>query len=103
MTTTTTRSRWILAALAAVVIASVTFSEPARSRPPRKTHVVAPGESVARIADYYGVSQRDLREMNGLRKGRPLRVGQKLCIPNVLRVPGKRDRKSTRLNSSHYS
>jgi uncharacterized protein YcbK (DUF882 family) len=52
--------------------------------------VVKPGESVAKIADFYGVSQRDLREMNKLRKDRPLKVGQQLRIPNVLRVDGKR-------------
>jgi uncharacterized protein YcbK (DUF882 family) len=47
---------------------------------------------VARIADFYGVSQRDLREINNLREGAPLRIGQKLRIPNVLRLSGKKYR-----------
>lgn len=74
----------------AVGAAALGVALDAESRGARKTHVVQAGESIARIADFYGVSQRDLREMNRLRKGRPLKVGQKLKIPNVLRVPGKK-------------
>ncbi|MBN2343367.1 MAG: LysM peptidoglycan-binding domain-containing protein [Deltaproteobacteria bacterium] len=69
------------------------FSAPppdAQCRKARKTHVVKSGDSIAKIADYYGVSQRDLREMNKLKKGKPLRMGQELLIPNVLRVSGKK-------------
>ncbi len=51
-------------------------------------HTVEKGESIAQICDFYGVSQRDLRELNGLKEGRPLKTGQVLKIPNVLRVPG---------------
>ncbi len=58
----------------------------------RTVHTVKTGESVASVADFYGVSQRDLRELNKLRKGKGLRIGQKLRIPNVLRVNGRKYR-----------
>ncbi|MCP4601874.1 MAG: LysM peptidoglycan-binding domain-containing protein [Proteobacteria bacterium] len=83
---------WVCASVVVLVLVVFTFPQAVHSRDPRKTHVVQAGESVAKIADYYGISQRDLREMNGLRKGRSLRVGQKLKVPNVLRVPGKKYR-----------
>lgn len=67
----------------------VTYSQAGHCRKARNTHIVTQGESIAKIADFYGVSQRDLREMNNLQKGKPLRLGQKLQIPNVLRVSGK--------------
>ena len=53
-------------------------------------HTVQKGESVASICDHYGVAQRDFLEINGLGKGRPLKLGQEVKIPNVLRVSGKR-------------
>jgi uncharacterized protein YcbK (DUF882 family) len=51
-------------------------------------HTVEKGQSIAEICDFYGVSQRDLRELNGLEEKKPLKAGQVLKIPNVLRVPG---------------
>jgi uncharacterized protein YcbK (DUF882 family) len=73
----------ILAAMALV------FASPCNARKVRKDHIVKAGESIAKIADFYGVSQRDLRELNHWPKGKPLQIGQKLKIPNVLRVSGK--------------
>lgn len=75
-----------------VFCALLSLSFSALSREARKVHVVQSGESVARIADFYGVSQRDLREYNNLSKDDRLRPGQKLRIPNVLRVSGKKYR-----------
>ena len=72
----------------ALALGALAASGAAHAREPRKTHVVQAGESVAEIADFYGVSQRDLRELNGLSESRGLRVGQRLNIPNVLRVSG---------------
>jgi uncharacterized protein YcbK (DUF882 family) len=72
-----------------VVIFTLLFSTAASARKSRLTHIVKKGDSIARIADFYSVSQRDLREMNGLSKKRPLKPGQKLKIPNVYRVSGK--------------
>jgi LysM repeat protein len=50
-----------------------------------KRYKVKSGDSVARIADFHGVSQNDLRAANGLRAGNFVRVGQTLVIPHVLR------------------
>lgn len=50
-----------------------------------KTYVVQPGDSIAKIADFHGVSQSDLRSANGLKKGQPVRVGQKIKVPLELR------------------
>jgi LysM repeat protein len=49
------------------------------------TYTVAPGDSIAKIADFHGCSQNDLREANGLKEGSLLRVGQELTIPYALR------------------
>ncbi|MBN2719422.1 MAG: LysM peptidoglycan-binding domain-containing protein [Deltaproteobacteria bacterium] len=75
----------------AILITALTLAvgSPAFARKVRQEHVVKPGESIARIADHYGVSQRDLRELNKWPKGKPLNVGQTLKIPNVLRLAGK--------------
>jgi uncharacterized protein YcbK (DUF882 family) len=82
-------ARWVAAAVAVgLLFAVVPGSSPARKT--KKVHVVQAGDSVAKIADFYGVSQRDLCEINGLRRDRPLRIGQELKIPRVLRVAGKR-------------
>ena len=80
------RHLWEIVVVAALALV---FSLPVQARKVRKEHVVAPGESIAKIADHYGVSQRDLRELNHWPRGKPLQVGQKLEIPNVLRVAGK--------------
>lgn len=48
-------------------------------------YVVRPGDSVAKVADFHGVSQDDLRAANGMGKKARLRVGKKIVIPMVLR------------------
>ncbi|MGB0695942.1 MAG: peptidoglycan DD-metalloendopeptidase family protein [Rhodospirillaceae bacterium] len=45
------------------------------------THVVQPGESVYRIAKFYGVSQRDIITLNNLRAPFILQPGQELRLP----------------------
>jgi membrane-bound lytic murein transglycosylase D len=45
------------------------------------THRVAPGESLARVARRYGISERDLAQANGLATGAPLKRGQRLRLP----------------------
>ena len=50
-----------------------------------KTHIVKKGDSIARIADYYGVSQRDLKDANGIGRGSVIDIGDRLFIPDVLR------------------
>ncbi len=48
-------------------------------------YTVKQGDSVARIADFHGISQDDLRAANGLSKKAAVRIGQKLIIPHELR------------------
>jgi murein DD-endopeptidase MepM/ murein hydrolase activator NlpD len=50
------------------------------------THVVAPGETLYRIATEYGVSVGRLMAANGLSDPRELRVGQVLTIPGAYRA-----------------
>ncbi len=48
-------------------------------------YTVKNGDSVAKIADFHGVSQKDLRAVNGLKPGDFVRAGQVLSIPYELR------------------
>jgi uncharacterized protein YcbK (DUF882 family) len=75
---------WLLLAL------TITVGTPVFAMKTKIFHTVKPGDSIAKIADFYGVAQRDLRELNSLKEGRPLKVGMELKIPNVLRVSGKK-------------
>ncbi len=81
--------RWLLWILPVISAVTLVISAPCDARKVRKDHIVKSGESIAKIADFYGVSQRDLRELNKWPAGKPLRIGQTLKIPNVLRVSGK--------------
>jgi membrane-bound lytic murein transglycosylase D len=47
-------------------------------------HVVRRGDTVSSIAHAYGVPAEGIQEMNGLRRGKKLRVGQELIIPRSL-------------------
>jgi N-acetylmuramoyl-L-alanine amidase len=47
------------------------------------THEVAPMESIWRIAKMYEVSEQSIYEANHLKAGEPIRIGQKLIIPNA--------------------
>lgn len=53
----------------------------ARPVPVERTHVVRRGESPSAIARRYGVSTRELMELNGIRNARHLRAGQRLRLP----------------------
>jgi LysM repeat protein len=48
-------------------------------------YTVKEGDSIARIADFHGISQGDLRAANGLSKEATVRPGQRLAIPYELR------------------
>ena len=74
----------------ALLVCSTAIGPSAHALKTKVKHTVQKGESVASICDHYGVSQRDFLELNGLRKGKHLRLGQEVKIPNVLRVSGKR-------------
>jgi len=65
--------------------AGQTITIPFKGEVTGDTYVVQPGDSVAKIADYHGISQDDLRAANGLKKGQPLKVGKELKVPMGLR------------------
>jgi len=46
-------------------------------------HEVAPMESIWRIAKMYDVSEQTIYDANHLQPGEPIRIGQKLTIPNA--------------------
>lgn len=75
---------------ALICLAITTASFPSGAAETKVYHTVAKGESVAEICDFYGVAQRDFLELNGLKKGKTLKVGVQVKIPNVLRTSGKR-------------
>jgi LysM repeat protein len=52
---------------------------------PEQTYTVSPGDSIAKIANHFGVGQRDLMEANDIRDARALRPGRQLVIPDELR------------------
>lgn len=49
------------------------------------TYVVKPGDSVAKVADFHGVSQEDLRAANGMKPDDVLKAGQEIVVPMDLR------------------
>lgn len=52
--------------------------------PDRQVHVVIAGETLARIANRYGVSMRDLMRLNGITNQDFIFVGQRLSLPGPL-------------------
>jgi membrane-bound lytic murein transglycosylase D len=54
---------------------------PAEKRVTFRTHVVARGQTLARIAKAYGSSPAAIADANGLKAGRPLAKGAELIIP----------------------
>ena len=65
--------------------AGQTISIPFKGEVSGQTYVVKPGDSVAKVADFHGVSQGDLRAANGMKKGQALKVGKTINVPMVLR------------------
>ncbi len=64
----------------AVIAGALAWSDVATAQ---RTHVVRPGQSLARIAGRYGVSVSDLAAANGLGGAAALRPGQELRIPEA--------------------
>ena len=46
-------------------------------------HIISDGETLISLASIYGVSWRRIKEANGIRDARKIRVGQKLWIPTT--------------------
>jgi LysM repeat protein len=53
---------------------------------PRETaaaeHVIKSGESLSKVAAHYGLTTRELAELNGIKDANKIRIGQKLTIPS---------------------
>lgn len=71
---------WTADRLAAALGAGELYAAQIRSG----THKVRSGESLARIAKRYGLSERALAQANGLRPGVALRRGQRLRLPESM-------------------
>jgi lipoprotein NlpD len=101
---TARRSGMIALALAAVVLVLAGCSSETSSTIPASgsrvaaTHVVAPGETLYRIALHYGVSVGRLMAANGISDPATLRVGQLLVIPGQY---SKASLGTERASSSH--
>lgn len=57
------------------------------------THIVREGETVGSIAEFYGISERELRRANNLADSANVAVGEVLIIPDPL--PGEEEPAST--------
>ena len=62
-----------------------TLEVPAEGEVTGAKYLVQPGDSVARVADFHGVSQDDLRAANELGPDEALKVGEEIVIPTSLR------------------
>ena len=56
-------------------------------------HVVESGQTLTGIAKKHGVKVAAIREVNGLRKGKPIRIGQELIIPAKSKRAAKKKKK----------
>ena len=68
-----------------VLKVGTTLRIPRKGEVTGSTYKVKRGDSVARIADFHGVGQDDLRAANNLEKGKGVQVGQTISIPHILR------------------
>jgi murein DD-endopeptidase MepM/ murein hydrolase activator NlpD len=77
----------IIAGCAAPPEERITALPEVKKSPPRKkppeclTHKVKRGETIWRIAQTYGISAKELIDLNGIKNPRDLEVGQELIIP----------------------
>lgn len=62
-----------------------TLDVPAAGEVTGAKYVVQAGDSVAKVADFHGVSQDDLRAANDLRPDEALKTGDEIVIPTSLR------------------
>ncbi len=101
---TARRSRMMAVALGALMLALAACSRESSSSIPAPgsrvaaTHVVAPGDTLYRIALHYGVSVGRLMAVNGISDPAALRVGQVLVIPGQYREASLGTERS---NSAH--
>ena len=62
-----------------------TLKIPKKGQVTGSRYTVKPGDSVAKVADFHGVSQDDLRRANRMGRNAKLRPGQEIEIPMTLR------------------
>lgn len=67
-----------------IVLSSLLVFEAALADDYRQ-YIVKKGDSIARISDYYGVSQKDVFALNHFNQNHQLGIGDRLLIPNALR------------------
>lgn len=82
----------------------LTLPEPGKPvRAPVRTHVVASGQTLGAIARRYHTSIAALTTANGIDRRRPIRVGQKLVIPDSRDEDGSRTRAAVQAGSDGVS
>ena len=69
-----------LAALALSLFLALTLTQPASAK--QRVHVVASGHTLGKVAKRYNVSIADLCKVNRIRRRDPLKIGQRLLIPD---------------------
>jgi hypothetical protein len=69
-----------IAALCLSLVLALALAAPALAKP--RTHVVAAGHTLGRIAKRYNVSIDDLCKANGITRRDPIKPGQRLVIPS---------------------
>jgi lipoprotein NlpD len=74
------RRRALLAACAALCACAHTSRPLHDDNPPGTWHVVKPGETPAQIAQEAGIPLEDLLEINGLKRGQPLKPGRLIYV-----------------------
>ena len=65
-------------------------------------HVVRSGQTLSGIARKYGLTTKELREANGIKRHKPIRIGQELVIPGATAKPTKKttNKKTTKTSTS---
>lgn len=59
-----------------------------------KQYTVAPGDSLSKIASRFGVSAREIADLNGIKDANKIRVGQKIVLPDYAgSVPPLKEKK----------
>lgn len=70
-----------------------------------KTHTVASGESLSRIANRYGVTVREIQQLNNITDPNKIRIGQKLKLPAYAAegaaAPAPAPKKETKAAAKH--
>lgn len=69
-------------------------NRPSRKGGNEKIHKVRSGQTLSGIARKYGITTKELREANGLKRRKPIRIGQELSIPGTTAKPKKKSVKA---------